>query len=194
MNFSTFFLLILAIIVVVILILFKCSKVTLKPKEPDWLIKSVPLGENRDDVFNNDKEEEGNTNNTENDSDNNTTEEESDNDNNEDEENETENEEDGEETEENETDGDDEDDSKIEVEKIITIGNHSFVEIELGYGLGEEIAKSVLLALKKFEDDNPNLEITHWRFERPRVQGSYLYLWRNGIWIDHKPKPEKINS
>ena len=71
-------------------------------------------------------------------------------------------------------------------EKIITIGDHSYVPINL-WGTPDEHAETILNIIKQFENIHQELEVTDWKVEKEQgAWGASNLIF--GIWIDHKPR------
>lgn len=73
----------------------------------------------------------------------------------------------------------------------VTIGNHSYVEVDIVKSYGQlefKEAKHVLEIINSFEHDHPELEITNWHAEY-RYQVDYDYpVGIEGLFIDHRMK------
>ncbi len=76
--------------------------------------------------------------------------------------------------------------TSIDFSSVITIGNHSYVPINI---VDEPSDQNLLILgiINDFEEKYPELEITHWQIEKQ--QAAYAtspYIF--GLWIDHKIK------
>jgi hypothetical protein len=75
---------------------------------------------------------------------------------------------------------------KINLEVGITIGNHSYLPINV-YANPDKYARAILQLLDAFEKEHPELEITSWDIERnQKAANASEYIW--GVWVDHRPK------
>jgi hypothetical protein len=86
-------------------------------------------------------------------------------------------------------------DMKSQANKVTTIGNHSYLEIDQE-GRPKEIVEKILKLIDWFENNHPMLEVTGWKIEKQQTtikyyDGCNLRVardWIFGLWIDHKPK------
>ncbi len=84
----------------------------------------------------------------------------------------------------------------------ITVGNHTYIPLLIG-GLPRYKVNDILLALKEFEQEHPELEVTSWNIEKhiqnirtsaPSIytQGqSELNYYIDGLWVNHRLRVDK---
>lgn len=61
----------------------------------------------------------------------------------------------------------------------ITQGNHTYIPFYISYP--REHVSEILEILNKFEEQHPDLKITHWHIDT----GDYTTY---GLWVDHEPR------
>ena len=76
---------------------------------------------------------------------------------------------------------------EIKLYGLTTIGNHSYIPINLYGQHPSDRSDLILRILKAFEEEHPELEMTGWKLEFTPLNGDSrgtIY----GIWVDHKPR------
>ena len=85
------------------------------------------------------------------------------------------------------------------IEKTITVGNHSWIQLGWGYdysditGINTSEAARILNVVNNFESAKPWLEVIDWKLEvahKSYFRCQYIY----GIWIDHRLKPGYVEE
>ncbi len=73
---------------------------------------------------------------------------------------------------------------KKSIKKITTIGNNTYITLNLYGDKPSNRYLTILLIIKQFEDSNKDLEIIHWNIEKQEsgLDGYHIF----GIWIQHK--------
>ncbi|MDO8559350.1 MAG: hypothetical protein Q7R84_03390 [bacterium] len=70
---------------------------------------------------------------------------------------------------------------------IVTVGNYSYISLNIHADIIENHAEEVLGALNTFEAAHPELEITNWQIDiRYGSYQTWPYIY--GIWVSHRPK------
>jgi hypothetical protein len=74
----------------------------------------------------------------------------------------------------------------IDLSPVRTIGNHSFVPLNLK-GESYQHTEEILLVLNEFEDKHPRLETVDWKIQQKTVSNGNDPVIV-GLWIDHRKK------
>ncbi|MDP3999137.1 MAG: hypothetical protein Q8P76_00905 [bacterium] len=76
---------------------------------------------------------------------------------------------------------------KINFNVAITVGNHTYLPLNLDRRRPADVANVILTILDTFEKTHPNLKVTNWHIEKNQLAyttGAYIF----GLWIDHEPR------
>lgn len=74
---------------------------------------------------------------------------------------------------------------EVDLSVVTTIGNHTYVPINLA-GKPSEKIREILTALRVFEEDHPELEVLSFHMEKQQdAHGIAPEIF--GIWITHRP-------
>ena len=74
-----------------------------------------------------------------------------------------------------------------EADGTMTMGNHSYIPLNLYRQEPVNNIGFILGALYTFEKNHPKLKVTHWHIEeRESAQATWPILF--GLWVDHEPR------
>lgn len=83
------------------------------------------------------------------------------------------------------------DDFRIDLNKVKSVGNNSYIPVEMVRVKPVEICEGILFILDYFEKEK-NVEILSWFIEKEYnlsgLRSTYITTDINGVWITHKPK------
>lgn len=75
---------------------------------------------------------------------------------------------------------------EIDFSEVITVGNHSYIPLNIHDARPADRTHDILVILDKFEKIHPELEITSWSIEKQ--EGVYMPGHIFGLWVNHCPK------
>jgi len=84
--------------------------------------------------------------------------------------------------------GDDRTQMSFDLSVAVTLGNHTYIPLNVKNAMPKDYVEVILELLDTFERAHPELEMISWKVEwHPSTYDLYPYIY--GIWIDHRPRP-----